>query len=59
MSGKFALIIANTEYNDSGLAQLNAPSKDAEDFARVLRSPDLCAFDEVNIVLNQTEHVVL
>ena len=58
MSGKFALIIANTEYNDPGLPQLNAPSKDAEDFARVLRSPGLCAFDEVDIVLNQTEHVV-
>ena len=37
MSGKFALIIGNTEYKDPGLAQLTAPGKDAEDFARVLR----------------------
>ncbi len=34
MSGKYALIIANTEYIDPGLAQLTAPGKDAEDFAR-------------------------
>ena len=30
MSKKFALIIANTEYNDLGLAQLTAPGKDAK-----------------------------
>lgn len=35
MSGKFALIIGNTEYTDPGLAQLTAPGKDAEDLARV------------------------
>ncbi len=53
MSGKFALIIGNTEYIDPGLAQLTAPGKDAEDFARILKDKDLCAFDEVKIVLNQ------
>jgi len=30
MGTKFALIIANTEYIDPGLAQLTAPSKDAD-----------------------------
>jgi uncharacterized caspase-like protein len=58
MSGKFALIIANTEYTDSGLAQLTAPGKDAEDFARVLKDHDIGAFDNVNILLNQPEPVV-
>jgi formylglycine-generating enzyme required for sulfatase activity len=53
MSGKYALIIGNTEYTDPGLAQLSAPGKDAEDFARVLRDRDIGAFDEVNILLNQ------
>ncbi|MCI0610438.1 MAG: caspase family protein [Anaerolineae bacterium] len=32
MSGKFALIIGNTEYIDPSLAQLTAPGKDAEDY---------------------------
>jgi formylglycine-generating enzyme required for sulfatase activity len=58
MSGKYALIIGNTEYTDPGLAQLTAPGRDAEDFARVLRSPDICAFDDVNILLNQPEYMV-
>src|SRR5512135_355190 len=58
MSTKFALIIANTDYADPGLAKLNAPGRDAEDFARVLRDPEISAFDEVNILLNQPEYVV-
>ena len=59
MSGKFALIIGNTEYIDPGLAQLSAPGKDAEDFARILKDKDLCAFDEVKIVLNQLSSSVI
>jgi len=53
-----ALIIANTEYTDPGLAQLTAPGKDAEDFARILKDQDICAFDDVNILLNQPEYIV-
>jgi hypothetical protein len=58
MSGKFALIVANTEYADTGLAKLSAPGKDAEDLARVLKDQNICAFDDVRIVLNQPEHIV-
>jgi len=58
MSGKFALIIGNTEYIDPGLAQLTAPGKDAEDFARVLKDREIGAFDEVNILLNQPEYII-
>src|SRR3972149_4776914 len=58
MSGKFALIIGNTEYADPGLAQLTAPGKDADDFARVLRVKDLCGFDDVNILLNQPSNTI-
>ena len=53
MSGKFALIIANTEYTDSGLTKLTAPGKDAEAFARVLDSPDIAAFTEVKTLFNE------
>lgn len=59
MSGKFALVIGNTEYNDPGLAQLTAPSKDAEDFARVLKDPNICAFDKVDVLLNQPTSSVI
>jgi len=58
MSGKFALIIGNTEYIDPGLAQLTAPGKDTEDFARVLKDQDIGAFDNVKILLNQLSSTV-
>jgi hypothetical protein len=53
MSGKYALIIGNTEYIDPGLAQLTAPGKDAEDFARVLKSADVAGFDSVITLMNE------
>jgi len=53
MSGKYALIIGNTEYTDPGLAQLSAPGKDAEDFARVLKDKEIGAFDTVKIIVNE------
>jgi hypothetical protein len=53
MSGKHALVIANTEYTDPGLAQLSTPGRDADDFARVLRDARLCAFDNVTVLLDQ------
>src|SRR6266545_4688313 len=59
MSGKYALIIGNTEYTDPGLAQLTAPGKDAEDFAGVLKDQEICAFDEVKILLNQVSSAVI
>jgi len=58
MSGKYALIIGNTEYIDPGLAQLTAPGKDAEDFARVLEDQEIGAFDNVKILLNQLSSTV-
>jgi uncharacterized caspase-like protein len=53
MTSKYALVIANTDYQDTGLAQLTAPGKDAEEFARVLRDPDLAGFDDVQVLLNE------
>ncbi len=53
MSKKYALIVANTEYTDTGLAQLTAPGKDAKEFGRVLDSREICAFDDVIILFNE------
>ena len=58
MTGKYALIIGNTEYTDPGLAELTAPGKDTEDFAHVLRDKNICAFDDVTVILNQPEYVI-
>ena len=58
MSGKFALIIGNTEYADPALAGLTAPGKDAEAFGYVLKEQNICAFDDVKVLLNQPEHIV-
>ncbi|HEU0292218.1 MAG TPA: caspase family protein [Anaerolineales bacterium] len=55
MTSKFALVIANTEYQDTRLAKLTAPSKDAEEFAHILGGPELAAFDDVQVLLNEGE----
>jgi formylglycine-generating enzyme required for sulfatase activity/uncharacterized caspase-like protein len=55
MASKIALVIANTEYQDVSFAKLTAPGKDAEEFARVLRDPELAAFDDVQVLLNESE----
>ena len=55
MPSKFALVIANTEYQDASFAKLTAPGKDAEEFAYVLREPELAAFDDVQVLLNEGE----
>ena len=59
MSGKFALIIGNSEYMDPALAKLAAPGRDAEDFGRILKDKEICAFDQVNILVNQLSSTVL
>jgi formylglycine-generating enzyme required for sulfatase activity len=55
VTSKFALVIANTEYQDASFAKLTAPGKDAEEFAQVLREPELAAFDDVQVLLNDGE----
>jgi hypothetical protein len=59
MSGKYALIIGNTLYTDPGLAQLTAPGKDTEDFARVLRDQEIGAFDDVRVMLNEPSYAII
>ncbi|MCI0610439.1 MAG: caspase family protein [Anaerolineae bacterium] len=58
MSARLALIIANTEYTDPGLAQLSAPGRDAKEFGRVLDSPEICAFDDVVVLINENSSKV-
>ncbi len=53
MTSKFALVIANTEYQDENFSKLTAPGRDAEEFAQVLR--DLAAFDDAQVLLNEGE----
>src|SRR3990172_4171124 len=55
MTSKFALVIANTEYQDASFAKLTAPGKDAEEFAQVLRDTELAAFDDVQVLINEGE----
>lgn len=59
MSKKYALVIGNTEYTDPGLAQLTAPSKDVENFAQVLRSKEICNFDDVRVFVNEPSSSVI
>jgi hypothetical protein len=55
MGQKSALIIATAEYQDTGLAALNAPGLDAHDFAGALQSPEIGGFDSVQMLLNESE----
>jgi hypothetical protein len=55
VADKLALIIANTEYQDTSFAKLTAPGKDAEEFASVLQDQGLAAFNNVQVLLNEEE----
>lgn len=41
---RHALIIANSRYEDAGLAGLVSPAGDAADLARALAAPETCGF---------------
>ena len=47
MTRKFALIIGNSEYDDSELARLKTPDADVAKLTDVLRCPEIGGFDEV------------
>jgi caspase domain-containing protein len=53
MTSKYALVIANTDYQDASFAKLTAPGKDAEEFAQILR--ELAEFEDVQVLLNEGE----
>ena len=53
MSGKFALIIGNSRYDDASLGRLKAPDIDVYELESVLKSPEVGRFDEVATLLDQ------
>ncbi len=53
MARKLALIIGNSQYEDTGLAKLAAPDVDVRALADVLQTPGIGAFDEVTPLLNE------
>jgi uncharacterized caspase-like protein len=54
---RFALIIANNEYQDVGLKKLVAPAQGAKELAEVLKDPAIGGF-EIKTLLNQTSYDV-
>ena len=54
---KYALIIANSVYEDALLRQLVAPSQDAEGLAQVLADPSICGF-EVRTIMDEPSYRV-
>ncbi len=58
MSGKLALIIGNSEYQDPQLARLVAPEADVEQLAVILKDPEIGGFDEINKVVNELSSTI-
>ena len=52
MSGKLALIIGTSDYQDPGLHDLAAPIEDARDLVEALRDPAIGGFDDVMPLIN-------
>ena len=58
MGRKLALIIGNSQYDDSGLARLTTADVDVRELAAVLRAPDIGQFDEVTELADQPSAIV-
>jgi hypothetical protein len=57
MAEKFALLVATDIYQDQGLRKLQAPSQDADDFARVLSDSRIGDF-QTTVLKNEPSHIV-
>ena len=55
MSGRYALIIGNSHYDDTSLSRLKTPEADAHALATALRDPAIGGFDDVQEMINQPE----
>ncbi len=58
MSQKLALIIGNSEYEDTKLLRLKTPGVDVSNLAELLRAPDIGGFNEVTPLINQTSAMI-
>ena len=56
---RLALIIANSDYSDSKLSQMEAPKNDAEALKAVLLDEKIGFFDKVEVIPNQRSDQVL
>ena len=54
MGRKLALIIGNSQFDDPGLARLQAPVADVLALAEVLRDPAVASFDDVQTLVNES-----
>ncbi len=55
MVRKFALIVGNSEYEDSSLANLVSPGADVRMLAEILKDSEIGGFDEVVELFNESE----
>ncbi len=58
MSRKLALIIGNSQYEDTSLAQLVTPDADVNALAETLRDLEIGAFDDVAVLIDQPAFAV-
>lgn len=58
MSQKLALIIGNSEYEDTKLAKLTAPNEDVNKLVAVLSDPNIGHFDDVQALVNQPYAII-
>ncbi len=58
MARRYALVIGNSQYEDTTLSQLKTPEADVHALASALRDPQIGGFDEVQEMINQSESAV-
>jgi len=56
---RYALLIGTTSYQDSRLNKLASPEVDIRALADTLRDPTIGAYDDVNLLLNQSSSAIL
>ncbi len=58
MGQRLALIIGNSAYLDQALSRLLSPDADVSALGEVLLDPELGGFDEVNVLVNMSSHII-
>lgn len=58
MTGKFALLIGNSDYDDSSMSKLEAPNEDVHALASVLQNSLTGGFDEVIPLINENVETI-
>ncbi|HBX68161.1 MAG TPA: ABC transporter substrate-binding protein, partial [Chloroflexi bacterium] len=58
MGQRLALIIGNSLYSDITLARLQTPDSDVGALGEILLDPELGGFDDVNVLVNVSSHVI-